>query len=211
MSQIEAYVEGLFAGAKDETLERVLQSIRERGMPEISVHPSFGRLLTLLASASGASSALEIGALGGYSAICIARGLRSGGRLISLELKEEFAELARANVAAAGFGDQVSWRIGEALKSLEELSREGETFDFFFIDADKGNYPQYLDWAMALGKPGAWIIADNTLLKGRVADPAKDSPSVAAMRKFNERIVQDPRLEGVILPAFDGLAIARLR
>jgi len=207
---VEQYVEGLFSTREDPDLERVLVSIREHGMPEISVHPSYGRLLTLLAGASGAVNALEIGALGGYSAICIARGLQPGGSLISLELKEDFAQLARSNVSAAGFGGMVSWRIGEALHSLTELEAEGKTFDFFFIDADKGNYPNYLDWALKLGNPGAIVVADNTLLKGRVADPAKDSPSVLAMRSFNERIASDPRLQGVILPAYDGLAIARI-
>ena len=210
MMSVEQYVEGLFSTRKDPDLERVLVSIREHGMPEISVHPSYGRLLTLLAGASGAVNALEIGALGGYSAICIARGLRPGGTLISLELKEDFAQLARSNVSAAGFGDRVSWRIGEALHSLTELEAEGRKFDFFFIDADKGNYPHYLDWALKLGNSGAIVVADNTLLKGRVADPAKESPSVLAMRTFNERIASDPRLQGVILPAYDGLAIARI-
>lgn len=195
----------------DKQLEKVLETIRANGMPEISVKPGYGRLLTLLVAASGAKRVLEIGALGGYSGICLARGLGAGGELISLELKQEYADLAKQNLTEAGFGGMVSYRVGEALESLEALAAEGETFDFFFIDADKGNYPNYLEWALRLGNPGALIVGDNTLMKGRIMDPETTSPSVAAMRVFNERMTSDPRLDGVVLPAYDGLAIARLR
>lgn len=205
----EAYTESLFE--EDPVLASVLASIRERGMPDISVKPGYGKLLTLLVAASGARRVLEIGALGGYSAICLARGMGRDGKLVSLELKPEFAELAARNTAAAGFGAQVTYRVGEALASLEQLAAEGSAFDFFFIDADKGNYPAYLDWALRLGVPGAIIVGDNTLLHGRVPDPAKSSPSVLALRAFNERIATDPRLQSTMLPAYDGLAIARIR
>ncbi|HZG57752.1 O-methyltransferase [Paenibacillus sp.] len=207
---VERYVEALYEGKADAALERTLASIRERGMPDISVKPGYGRLLTLLAAASGAEAALEIGALGGYSGICIARGLRPGGTLTSLELKADYAELAQFNVEAAGFAGRVEYRVGEALDSLAALEAEGRTFDFFFIDADKGNYPNYLDWALRLGRPGALVVGDNTLLKGRIVEEDSTSPSVRAMRVFNERIAADPRLQGVVLPAYDGLAIARI-
>jgi len=210
MRTAEEYTEALYAGREDAALERALSSIRERGMPEISVKPGYGRLLTLLAAASGAVRALEIGALGGYSGICIARGLPAEGRLVSLELKPEYAELAKQNLTAAGFGDRVEYRVGEALTSLDALEAEGQTFDFFFIDADKGNYPNYLERALRLGRPGALIVGDNTLQNGRVMDENVSSPSVAAMRAFNERIAGDSRLQSVILPAYDGLAIARI-
>jgi predicted O-methyltransferase YrrM len=105
----------------------------------------------------------------------------------------------------------VQYRVGEALQHLESLANEGRTFDFFFIDADKGNYPQYLDWAIRLGNPGAIIVGDNTLMNGRIMQEEVTSPSVAAMRAFNERIASDSRLLSVILPAYDGLAIARIR
>ena len=210
MTNAERYAEALFEGREDPDLERALASIKERNMPDISVKPGYGRLLTLLAAAAGASAALEIGALAGYSGICLARGLRPGGTLTSLELKPEYAELARVNLTAAGFGDRVEYRVGEALSSLAALEAEGRTFDFFFIDADKGNYPNYLDWALRLGRPGAVIVGDNTLLKGRIVEEESTSPSVRAMRVFNERIATDPRLQGVILPAYDGLAIARI-
>ncbi|TLS54319.1 O-methyltransferase [Paenibacillus antri] len=210
VERAEQYAEALFGGKGDPDLERALASIKERNMPDISVKPGYGRLLTLLAASSGASAALEIGALAGYSGICLARGLRPGGTLTSLELKPEYAELAKANLTAAGFGDVVEYRVGEALANLETLASEGKTFDFFFIDADKGNYPNYLDWALKLGRPGAIVVGDNVLLKGRIVEEESTSPSVRAMRVFNERIATDPRLQGVILPAYDGLSIARI-
>jgi len=211
LENAERYADALFEGKADPDLERVRASIEARNMRDISVKPGYGRLLTLLAAASGAEAILEIGALAGYSGICLARGLRPGGKLTSLELVPEYAELARSNLAAAGFGDATTeYRVGEALSSLEALAAEGRTFDFFFIDADKGNYPNYLEWALRLGRPGAIVVGDNTLLKGRIVEEQSTSPSVRAMRVFNERIATDPRLQGVVLPAYDGLSIARI-
>lgn len=207
--QMEQYVESLFAGDKD--LDRAAEGIRAAGMPEISIALGYGKLLTLLARMSGAKEALEIGALGGYSGICIARGLQDGGRLTSLELRQEYADVAYAHMTAAGLGTRVTYRIGDAKGSLAELAGEGKKFDFFFIDADKEGYPDYLEWALTLANPGAVITADNTLLRGRVGDPAKEGPSVVAMRAFNERLASDPRLDATILPAYDGLAVAVVR
>ena len=206
MWNAEAYVNRLLGADPD--LERAAAGIREAGMPEISVAPGYGRLLTILAAASGAREALEIGALGGVSGICIARGLAEGGMLTSLELKPEYAAIARAHLEAAGLGDRVQFMIGDALQSLEKLAGEGRRFDFFFIDADKGRYPDYLEWAIRLARPGAVITADNTLLRGRVDDPAAQGPSVAAMRAFNDRLTSDPRLIATVLPGYDGLAVA---
>ncbi|REK59458.1 MAG: methyltransferase [Thermobacillus sp.] len=206
MWNAEDYVNRLFGADPD--LERAAKGIREAGMPEISVAPGYGRLLTILAGASGARDALEIGALGGVSGICIARGLKEGGKLTSLEIKPEYAAIARSHVEAAGLGDRVEYRIGDALQSLEELAGEGRRFDFFFIDADKGRYPDYLEWAIRLARPGAVITADNVLLRGRVGDPGAQGPSVAAMRTFNDRLAHDPRLVATMLPGYDGLAVA---
>lgn len=205
----EQYVESLLL--EDAQLEKVKASIREQDMPEISVALGYGKLLTLLARMIGAKRILEIGALGGYSGICLARGLADGGRLISLELKQEYADVAFANLKEAGHGDQVEYRIGEALDSLEQLEREGQRFDLFFIDADKGNYPNYLEWAIRLANPGAIVVGDNTLMRGKTTNPEQKGNAVTQMRKFNELIAQDPRLEGVLLPAYDGLAIARVK
>ncbi|KIL39773.1 methyltransferase [Gordoniibacillus kamchatkensis] len=205
----EQYTESLYP--QDEQLERVLETIRANGMPEISVKPGYGRLLTLLVKMSGAKSVLEIGALGGYSGICLARGLPADGRLVSLELRDEYAALAHANLTAAGFGDKVEYMTGEALPSLERLGAEGRRFDLFFIDADKGNYPNYLQWSINLGNPGAIIVGDNTLLHQKVMDTAEQGNNVRQMREFNRLMAEHPMLESTMLPAYDGLAIARLR
>lgn len=209
----DRYVESLYE--EDADLARVQEAIAKHGMPEISVAPGYGRLLTLLVRASGARRVLEIGALGGYSGICLARGLigseDGSGKLISLELKEDFASVARSNMEQAGFGELVEYRIGEALPSLERLAAEGERFDFFFIDADKGNYLNYLEWAIKLSRPGALIVGDNALMHGKTMDPEAKGNSVQTMREFNRRMATDPRLESAILPAYDGLCIARVR
>lgn len=209
MNTPEDYISSLYPS--DPMLDKVLSRIREQGMPEISIAPQYGKLLTLLVLAARTSAALEIGALGGYSGICIARGLAPGGRLVSLELEERFAQVAKSHLTEAGFGEQVEYRLGEALPSLEKLDEEGARFDFFFIDADKTNYPNYLEWAIRLANPGALIVGDNTLMRGRVADPGVSAGSVQAMRRFNEQIASDPRLDSTLLPAYDGLAIARVR
>ncbi|OPH57284.1 methyltransferase [Paenibacillus ferrarius] len=205
----ESYMEGLYE--EDEVLARVQEVIRTHNMPEISIAPGYGRLLTMMVTMIGAKKVLEIGALGGYSGICLARGLKEGGKLISLELKQEFAEVAKQNVTDAGLGAFVDYRIGEALVHLNELLAQGERFDFFFIDADKVNYPNYLELAIQLANPGAIIAGDNTLMRGKVVDANQNKTSVQAMRKFNQSIASDPRLESTILPAYDGLALARVR
>lgn len=194
----------------DPELARVNEAIKAAGMPEISVAPGYGRLLTMLVKISGANKVLEIGALGGYSGICLARGLSDSGKLVSLELRADYAAVAEANVAAAGYGTLTVYKVGEASQSLTELTEQGEKFDFFFIDADKENYPNYLEACIQLANPGAIIAADNTLLRGRTLDPAKQGPSVQAVREFNRRIANDPRLLGVHLPSYDGLALARV-
>ncbi|GAE07900.1 O-methyltransferase [Paenibacillus sp. JCM 10914] len=198
----DEYVNQLYP--EDEELQHIIEAIREQGMPEVSVAPAYGKLLTLLVQASGASSVLEIGALGGYSGICLCRGLPAHGRLTSLELKEEYAALAGKHLAMAGFQDQVEYRIGPAADSLAALREEGRTFDFFFIDADKENYPLYLDYALELANPGALIAGDNCFLRGRTLNSEKNGPSVQAVRDFNARIAADERLISTLLPAYDG-------
>lgn len=205
----EEYVESIYAGDVD--LTRAIEGIRAKGMPEISIAPGYGRLLTLLVQASGAQRILEIGALGGYSGICLARGLQENGRLLSLELQQEYADVAYTHLQLAGLGDKVGYRIGDAMVTLPELVNEGVRFDFFFIDADKGSYPEYLDFAIELSNPGAIIVGDNSFMHGRTMDPSQNGNSVKAVRRFNERMAMDPRLESTILPAYDGLAIARVR
>ncbi|MGP0585057.1 O-methyltransferase [Paenibacillus timonensis] len=205
----EQYGDELYA--KDEVLERVTQSIADSGMRDVSIAPGYGRLLTLLVKLAGAKNVLEIGALGGYSGICLARGLSTGGRLLSLELKKENAELAQANLREAGFEQVAGYMVGPALDSLQTLQERGERFDFFFIDADKENYPNYLEYAIKLANPGALIAGDNILLRGRTLNEDKNGPSVQAMRRFNETIARDERLISTLLPAYDGLALAMVK
>ncbi len=210
MQSREEYARNLYA-REDELLTAVRESITANGMPSISVPAELGKLLTLLVAMSGARNILEIGALGGYSGICLARGLTPEGRLTSLELHDKHADLARANLARAGFSHAVEYRIGDARDSLAALLGEGAEYDFFFIDADKENYPNYLDYALRLASPGAIIAADNVLLGDRVLDPDIHDASVEAMREFNRRLAQDDRLDAMLLPIRDGFAVARVK
>ncbi|MEB2629498.1 O-methyltransferase [Peribacillus frigoritolerans] len=210
MKQINSYIDSLFY-TKDDLLEEVIASILENGMPSISVSPSSGKLLTMLISISGAKNVLEIGALGGYSGICLARGFGSEGKLTSLELKEDYAKLAYRNLTKAGLGDQVSYMTGEALQSLEKLAHDNKKFDFFFIDADKDNYENYLQYCIKLAGPGALIVMDNVLARGSVADPdAEPKRHTAFMKAFNETVAKHPQLESMLIPIGDGLTLSKV-
>jgi caffeoyl-CoA O-methyltransferase len=205
----EQYVDQLVQ--EDEALRNIREAIVKEGMPEVSVAHPYGKLLTFLIEVSGAQQVLEIGALGGYSGLCLARGLGEKGRIVSLELKEAYAALAHQHLKNNGYGDRVEYRIGPAVDSLKKLQEEGKTFDFFFIDADKENYPVYLEYAIALANPGAIIAGDNCFLRGRTLNTDKNGPAVQAVRRFNETIATDPRLVSTLLPAYDGLALARVK
>jgi caffeoyl-CoA O-methyltransferase len=213
LAEIDAYIEKLFA-PPDEALEATLQESRRAGLPEIQVSPNEGKLLQLLAELVGARRILEIGTLGGYSTIHLGRALLEDGFLISLEIDERHAQVARKNVERAGLKERVEIRVGDARKLLAELAESNEgPFDLTFIDADKEGYPEYLEWALTLSRPGSLILADNTIRGGSVLDP-KDA-SARATREFNEKIAQDPRLSAIVLPLMreriDGLAIARVQ
>jgi len=209
MEQVESYLDGLYP--PDPELDAIKRSIAERGLRDISVGDSYGRLLTMLARMIGASRALEIGAFGGYSGLCLLRGLSGEKKLISLELREEYAAFAHQNLKQAGMGDHIEYRVGAAIDSLAVLEQEGQAFDLFFIDADKENYPQYLEYAIRLSNPGAIIIADNLMLRGRTLNLEKQGPAVLAMRRFNELVAQDQRLDSTMLSSYDGLAIMRVK
>lgn len=211
MKQINNYIDSVFYN-QDALLEEVISSIQENGMPSISVSPSSGKLLTMLISISGAKNVLEIGALGGYSGICLARGFGKEGKLISLELEERYAKLAYNNLSKAGFGDQVSYFTGAALQSLEKLVVENKRFDFFFIDADKENYENYLAYCIRLANPDALIVTDNVLAGGSVADTAaKPKRYTELMKKFNETVANHPQLESVLVPIGDGITISKVK
>ena len=209
---IDAYVEGLFS-TPDPVLEGALRRSREAGLPEIQVSPNGGKLLQLLAEISGARRILEVGTLGGYSTIHLARALPEEGRLVSLELDGRHAAVARENIGDAGFSEKVEVRVGDAKELLAAMIDEPvEPFDLVFIDADKGSYPEYLERAIRLSRPGSVILADNAIRGGAVLDPRDES--ARATRKFNEALARDPRLSALILPLIrinvDGLAIARV-
>jgi caffeoyl-CoA O-methyltransferase len=204
------YVRELFA-REDEVLTAVRRSIESRGMPPISVAPETGTLLTLLVKMTGARRVLEIGALGGYSAICLARGLSGDGTLLSLERNAAYAAFAEENVKAAGLGEKVTFRVGMALESLRALQKEGASFDFFFIDADKENVWNYLEWAIRLSRKQAVITVDNVLWKDQVLDPDNREDTAVIMRNFNRQLAGDSRLEAFLIPIGDGLAVARVK
>jgi predicted O-methyltransferase YrrM len=203
--EIGAYVEDLFAD-EDATLTGILARMAEQGLPAISIGAPEGRFLKVIAQMVGAQHALEIGTLAGYSGVWIARGLVSGGRLVTLEYDERHARIARAEFERAGLSAQVDVREGPALDSLPALASEAP-FDFVFIDADKDNYPDYLDWAIRLTRPGAAILAHNAYLDGAIV--AEDgSARVAAMRAFNQRLASDPALVSTIVPLRDGMSLS---
>jgi caffeoyl-CoA O-methyltransferase len=211
MKKTNEYIESVFT-APDPLLDDVLASIEENGMQQISVPPASGKLLTMLASISGAKRVLEIGALGGYSGICLARGMAEGGTLTSLELVEDYAELAHRNLTKAGFGERVTYRTGPALESLEQLSEEGGTFDFFFIDADKENYENYLDACIRIADSGALIVCDNVLARGTVAGESTEfSYHTRTMTAFNQKVANHPKLESLLIPIGDGLTVSRVK
>ncbi len=211
MKQINHYIDTVFHNS-DPILEEVILSIKEKGMPSISVSPSSGKLLTMLVSIAGAKNILEIGALGGYSGICLARGFGKEGRLTSLELEEKYAELAHSNLIKAGFNDQVSYMTGPALDSLEALAADHQRFDFFFIDADKSNYKNYLEYCIKLAEPGALIVADNVLAGGSVANgDTKPKRYTEYMRKFNETVASHPQLEALLIPIGDGMVVSKVK
>lgn len=212
LGDIDSYVEELFAPT-DEALERTLRRSEEAGLPEIQVSPNQGKLLRLLAEISGTRRILEIGTLGGYSAIHFARGMPDNGTLISLEIDERHAEVARENVEGADLSNKVEVLVGDARELLSAMVESGTApFDLIFIDADKEGYPEYLEWSLKLSRPGSLILADNTIRGGSVLEPNDDS--TRAIREFNERLANHPRLSAIVLPLIreriDGLAIARV-
>lgn len=212
LPRIDSYVEGLFA-PPDPALEDALRRSRETGLPEINVSPNGGKLLQLLVEISGARRVLEIGTLGSYSTIHLARALPEDGSLVSLEVDEHHAEVARENIAGAGLGDRVEVRVGDARVLLARMVEDEEgPFDLTFIDADKASYPEYLEWSLRLSQPGSLILADNVIRGGSVLNPKDES--ARPTRQFNEALANDPRLSALVLPLIrewvDGLAIARV-
>jgi predicted O-methyltransferase YrrM len=203
-------------GLNDPVLESALRAAEAAGLPSIQVSALQGRLLGLLVQVQGARRVLEIGTLGGYSSIWMGRALGPGGRLVSLELDPHHAEVARANLERAHLSDRVEVRVGRALDSLGQLEREAaEPFDFVFIDADKESYPEYLEAALRLSRPGTLIVADNVIRNGTIVEAGHPDPRVQGIRQFFEKMAAEPRLLAAPLQmvgskGYDGWAIARV-
>ncbi|HEU4327744.1 MAG TPA: O-methyltransferase [Roseiflexaceae bacterium] len=212
-ASVDEYFQGLFI-PPDPALDGALQASVAADLPAIQVAPTQGKLLHLLARMAGARRILEIGTLGGYSTIWLARALPQGGQLISLELDPHHAEVARANLERAGLAQRAEVRVGPARESLEQLQREGSgPFDLVFIDADKPSYPEYLDWSLRLTRLGGVIIADNVVRGGEVLDARSESEAIRGLRRFNSVLASDPRvsataLQMVGLKGYDGMVIA---
>lgn len=198
----------------DEVLLAARAASSEAGLPEIAVSPAQGKLLHLLARSLGARSILEVGTLGGYSAIWLARALPEGGRMVSLELDPSHAEVARANLARAGLGDRVDVRVGPALEGLTALAAEaGPAFDLAFIDADRPHGPAYFERAVGLTRRGGLVVVDNVVRGGLVADDTGDDPGARDSRRLWEAAGADPRVSATVvqtvgMKGYDGFLLA---
>ena len=198
----------------DAALDAALAANEAAGLPGIDVAPNQGKLLELLARIQGARSILEVGTLGGYSTIWLARALPVDGRLVTLESVPRHAEVARENIARAGFADVVELRVGPASETLPQLVAEGYgPFDLIFIDADKDGYPEYFGRALELSRPGTLIVADNVVRGGRVVDPGNDNPYVVGARRFLELVGAEPRVTATTIQTvgskgYDGFTLA---
>lgn len=197
----------------DEALAAALEASRRAGLPDIAVSAPQGKLLNLLASAMGARRILEIGTLGGYSAIWLARSLPPEGRLISLERSPMHAEVARANLARAGMAAAAEVRVGPGLELISALTGP---FDFFFIDADKPGNPDYFRACLALSRPGSLMVFDNTVREGEILDAASRDPSVRGTRQLYESIAQEPRVSATSIQTvgskgYDGFCVVLVK
>ncbi|HEV8606257.1 MAG TPA: O-methyltransferase [Tepidisphaeraceae bacterium] len=198
---------------QDEALEAALVASSAAGLPAIAVSPNQGKLLMLLAKMVGARRILEIGTLAGYSTIWLARGLAGGGKLITLEMVEKHAQVARANLARAGLAEVVEVMVGPALETLPKIAAAGRgPFDLIFIDADKSAMTDYLEWSLKLSRPGTVIIGDNVVRDGKVLDAASSDPSVQGIRRFYEMLSAEKRLSATAIQmvgakGYDGFAV----
>ena len=191
---VDDYVTGLIV-RPDAALEAAVAATAAAGMPPIAVSAPQGQLLALLARMVGATRILELGTLGGYSTIWLARALPAGGRLISLEVDPRHAEVARANLATAGVASIVEVRVGAALDTLPKLVDEGAgPFDLIFIDADKPNIPEYLTWSLKLSRPGTVLVVDNVVRDGGLVDDSGTRPEVVGVRRLHEQLAGDDRI-----------------
>ena len=212
-SRVDQYFVDLLV-RRDPTCEAALKASDAAGLPQIQVAPNQGKFLMLLAQAQGARRILEIGTLGGYSTIWLARALPPDGRLVTLEAVPTHAAVARSNIERAGFAKVVEVRLGRGLETLPQLAAEGlGPFDFIFLDADKRTYPEYLEWCIKLSRRGTMIVADNVVRDGAVVDSASRDADVRGVRRFLERLSTDPRVSATAIQTvgskgYDGFALA---
>lgn len=212
-TEVDHYISDLLIPS-DPVLDSVLQVNADSGLPAHDVSPNQGKFLQLLAQIQGARTILEIGTLGGYSTIWLARALPKGGRLITLEADPKHAEVARSNIKRANLSDIVEVRLGPALNTLQQLVNDKhEPFDLIFIDADKPNNPYYLAWALKLSRPGTLIIADNVVRDGAVIEDSNVDQSVQGIRGFYELLATEPRVSATAIQTvgskgYDGFALA---
>lgn len=198
---------------EDDALRAARESAAAAGMPAIEVSAQHGRLLSLLAKMANARRVLEIGTLAGYSTINLARSVGPDGRVVTLEFEPRHAEVAQENFERAGVADRVEIIVGTALDTLPRLAERGESFDMFFIDADKENNVAYVEWAIKLGHPGSVIVVDNIARMGRVLDPADDDHQAKAVRAMFDMMGENPRLDAAAIQTvgtkdWDGFAVA---
>lgn len=212
-SRVDRYVADTLIGG-DPALDAALADSDAAGLPAIAVSPAYGQLLHLLARGCAARRILEIGTLGGYSAIWLGRALPEDGRLVTLEISQKHADVARHNIDRAGIGPRVDIRVGPAQDSLREMAAaQVEPFDFVFIDADKVGYPDYLRLSLPLCRVGAMIVADNIVRDGEVANAGSTDANVRAVRAFNEALAAERRVRATIIQTvgvkkYDGFALA---
>lgn len=212
--QVDAYISRTLAIDDAHTLA-ALEAARAADLPEIQVSPTQGRLLELLARMVGAKRILEVGTLGGYSTIHLARGLAPTGRVISCEIDPKHAEVARTNIENAGLADRVEIRVGDAHDTLAELTSDStntHAFDLIFIDAEKDNIPAYLEAALKLCRRNGCILIDNTVRGGKIADPSNNEPAVVACRQLHELLGSNPKLRATTTQTighkgYDGLTM----
>ncbi len=212
-TKVDRYFGDLLVPA-DPTLDAVLHANKQAGLPQIDVTSLQGKFLEFLVRVSRARRVLEIGTLGGYSTIWLARALPEGGCVVTLELDPHHARVARGNLQNAGVLDRVDLRVGPALESLAALVDTGvKPFDLIFIDADKQGYPDYLQWSLKLSRPGTVIVADNVVREGKVIDAKSKDENVQGVRRFTELVAAEPRLSATVLQTvggkgYDGFALA---
>jgi predicted O-methyltransferase YrrM len=215
-SAVDEYLTSLLV-PDDPALDEALAANAAAGLPAIDVSPNQGKLLHLIARVQGARTVLELGTLGGYSTIWLARALPPDGRLITLEVNPGYAAVAAENLARAGVAELVELRVGPALEGLASLAAEGRgPFDLIFIDADKETTPEYFTWALELSRPGSLVIVDNVVRGGDIVDHGSADPRVQGMRRFLEQLAAEPRVSATVIQTVgtkghDGFALALVK